>query len=72
MFGYKIGLNNDNIYVAVPKKYFDDPQYEGVVLISCDGKTKEVVAKEREHEATFDDKYNKGMVYTLYYFKWSD
>lgn len=66
MFGYKIGLNNDDIYVAVPEKYL----LKEAVEITCDGKTKVVTMSDRAHQATFADKFNKGMNYTLVYFKW--
>lgn len=67
MFGYKIGLNNDSIYVAVAKKYFDGPKMDGTVTIECEGVKKLVTAADKASEATFKD-WN----YTLYYFKWSE
>lgn len=72
MFGYKIGLNDDHIYVAVAKKYFDGPKMDGVVKIDCEGEQKIVTADDKASEATFKDKYHPESNYTLYYFKWRD
>jgi len=67
MFGYKIGLANDNLYVAVPKKYFANGQ---VVNITCEDESKVVTDKDKVMETTQADKFGKGMTYTLYYFLW--
>ncbi len=67
MFGYKIGLNNDNLYIAVPKKYFANGQ---VVEVNCEDKKKIFTEEDRQAEATQKDKFNGGMNYTLYYFLW--
>lgn len=67
MFGYKIGLMNDNLYVAVPKKYFANGQ---AVEINCEGEKKIVIEIDRQAETTQKDKFNGGMNYTLYYFLW--
>ena len=72
MLGYKIGLNDDHVYVAVAKKYFDGPKMDGVVIIDCDGQQKTVTADDKVSEATFKDKFHPETNYTLYYFKWSD
>lgn len=72
MLGYKIGLNDDHIYVAVAKKYFDGPKMDGVVTIDCEGVQKVVTADDKVSEATFKDKYHPNANYTLYYFKWKD
>ena len=67
MFGYKIGLNNDNLYVAVPKKYFKDNQ---VVTVVCEDEIKLFSEDDKIIETTQKDKFNGGMNYTLYYFLW--
>lgn len=67
IFGYKIGLNNDNIYVAVPKKYFKDNQ---VVQVTCEDEIKIFNEDNKIIETTQKDKFNGGMNYTLYYFLW--
>lgn len=66
LFGYQIGLNNDNLYIAVPKKYFTDE----VVEVECDGEKKTYGVEDKVLEATQLDKFGKGMTYTLYYFLW--
>lgn len=71
MFGYQIGLNNDDIYVAVPQKYFDGPGMDGLVNICCDGQNIMVTAEGKTSEATFKDKFHPGENYTLYYYLWS-
>lgn len=68
MLGYKIGLNDDKIYVAVPKKYFG----KEAVTIVCDGVEKTVLAEDRASEATLKDKFNPDKNYTLYYFLWKE
>lgn len=65
LFGYQIGLNNDNLYVCVPAKYFKDES----VNILIDGVSKIVIASDREQEVTFKDKFNPAKNYELYYFK---
>jgi len=72
MFGYKIGLRDDHIYIAVAKKYFDGPKMDGVVEIDCEGERKVVTADQRVSEATFKDKFHPDNNYTIYYFKWSE
>lgn len=72
MFGYKIGMNDDHIYIAVAKKYFDGERMDGVVEINCDGEKKIVTVEDKVREITFKDKYHPESNYTLYYFKWSD
>ena len=67
LFGYKIGLLNDNLYVAVPKKYLDQP-----VEIICEGDSKIVTSDDSVHEITHDDKFNRGLSYTLCYFLWKE
>jgi len=67
LFGYKIGLNNDNLYVAVPKKYFAT---NPVIEIECEDEKKVVTENDKEAETTQRDKFNGGMNYTLYYFLW--
>jgi hypothetical protein len=66
MFGYKIGLQNDNLYIAIPKKYFIDE----VVEVECDGEKKTYSVEDKFLEATQLDKFGKGLTYTLYYFLW--
>lgn len=66
IFGYKIGLNNDNVYIAIPKKYFKD----GGVQVTCEGETRVFSEEDKKGEATQKDKFNGGMNYTLFYFLW--
>ena len=72
MLGYKIGLNDDHVYVAVAKKYFDGPKMNGVVEINCEDEKKIVTVEDKAGEATFKDKFNSDLNYILYYFKWRD
>lgn len=65
LFGYQIGLNNDNLYCAVPAKYFKDNS----IQIVCEELTRTVLDTDRENETTFKDKYNPNKNYLLYYFK---
>ena len=71
MFGYQIGLNNDNLYVAVPAKYFANGQSVSIQVF--DGNkveiSKVVIDTDRESEATFKDKFKPENNYKLYYFK---
>lgn len=67
MLGYRIGLLNDDLYIAVPKKYFDNNE---PVEVTCEDTTKTYLAEDRATEATQSDKFGKGMTYTLYYFLW--
>lgn len=67
MLGYKIGLTNDDLYIAIPKKYFD--KYE-IVQAECDGIKQAYVSDDRVAEATQSDKFGKGLTYILYYFLW--
>ena len=67
LFGYQIGLNNDNIYIAVPKKYFDKHK---TVMVMNNGVAKEYFAKDRAGEATLKDKFKPTKNYTLYYLLW--
>lgn len=66
MFGYKIGLNNDNLYIAIPKKYLK----KDVVEVECGGEIKLYSLDDTIIEATQKDKYNGGMNYTLCYVLW--
>jgi hypothetical protein len=68
IFGYKIGLNNDHFYIAIPAKIF----FNGAVNVSCMGESKLVTESMKEMEITLKDKYKKGQNYKLYYFKWED
>jgi len=72
MLGYKIGLHDDHIYVAVAKKYFDGPKMDGTVEIECEGEKKLVTVSDKSLEATFKDKFHPAKNYTLYYFKWKE
>lgn len=67
LFGYKIGLNNDSLYVAVPKKYFDKDE---VIQIQCDGIAKTVMKEDSVQEVALKDKYKQEENYILYYFLW--
>lgn len=70
IFGYKIGIRDDRLYVAVPKKYFDTK--DGMVNVFCDGDSKMVTESDKVREATFEDKFKRGQQYTLYYFFWKE
>lgn len=67
MFGYKIGIHNDNIYVAVPEKYFRNG--ETVEVTSFEEKRVYSI-NDKAAETTFPDRFGKGMTYKLYYFLW--
>lgn len=69
LFGYKIGLNNDNLFVAVPKKYFANGQS---VEVKCEDETKIVIESDKVSETTQKDKYTGEMNYTIYYFLWKE
>ena len=66
MFGYKIGLMNDNLYVAIPKKYLEKEP----VNATCDGESKTFTIDNVEIEATQKDKFNGRMNYQLCYVCW--
>ena len=67
LFGYQINLGNDNLYLAIPKKYFK--KYSSVIAVN-DGIKKEYTIKDKVAENTFKDKYNPKKDYTIYYFLW--
>jgi len=67
LFGYQIGLANDNLYIAIPKKYFTNGQ---AVEVTCEDEKKIFTQEDKQAEATQKDKFNGGMNYTLYYFLW--
>lgn len=69
VLGYSIGLQNDDLYIAVPKKYFTD-SCDSIDVI-FDNKMKTFVVSQHEHETTFKDKYKPQNNYTIYYFKWT-
>ena len=71
LFGYQIGLNNDNLYVAVPAKYFKGDNAVRIVVINGTETEliKTVLAEDREYETTFKDKFKPDENYLLYYFK---
>lgn len=65
--GYKLGLNNDNLYISVPKKYCK--KYNSIIVV-CDKEKKEFVVKDKVMEVTQMDKFTGKMNYCLYYFLW--
>jgi len=67
LFGYQIGPANDNLYIAIPKKYFTNGQ---AVEVTCEDEKKIFTQEDKQAEATQKDKFNGGMNYTLYYFLW--
>lgn len=67
LFGYQIGLENGDIYIAIPKKYFTG---DNAVKVICDGEEKTFLESDSEHETTFKDKFKPQNNYTIYYFKW--
>jgi hypothetical protein len=68
MFGYQIGLLNDNLYVAVPLKYLE----LGEVKVTCEDESKIVSMKDEVIRLTHDDKFEAGMTYTLIYILWKE
>lgn len=66
VLGYKIGLHNDYLYVAVPKKYFR----AGSVLVVSDDKSKIFTLEDKEMESVFKDKYDSTKDYPVVYFLW--
>jgi hypothetical protein len=67
LFGYQINLGNDNLYIAIPKKYFK--KYSSIIAMN-DGDSKEYTIKDIAGEATFKDKFKPTKNYTLYYLLW--
>ena len=68
LLGYNIGLNNDNLYIAVPKKYLGS----GSIQVTCDGESKVFKDEDVAQEVTLKDKFDQGKNYTLCYFLWKD
>ena len=66
LFGYNIGLNNDNLYIAVPKKYLGN----GSIQVTCDGESKVFKDEDVAQEVTLKDKFDPEINYTLCYFLW--
>jgi len=66
LFGYNIGLNNDNLYIAVPKKYIGEKPIE----VTCDGESKIFTNEDVAQEVTLKDKFDQEKNYTLCYFLW--
>ena len=66
MFGYNIGINNDSLYVAIPKKYL----VKEAVEVTFNGDKKIFTIDDVEGETTQKDKYNGGMNYTICYVCW--
>lgn len=72
MSGYKIGLENSNLYIAVPQKYFEYPNEDASVMIVYEDRRIVVTPLEIIKRMTFDDKFNKNKSYTLCYVLWKD
>lgn len=69
VLGASLGLNNGDLYIAIPKKYFTDDSKEIDVVFN--GESKKFTIAQHEHETTFKDKYKPNNDYTIYYFKWT-
>ena len=67
LFGYQIGLHNDDIYIAVPKKYFTG---DNAIRVICEDEEKVYTESDHEHETSFKDKFKPENNYVIYYFKW--
>jgi hypothetical protein len=67
IFGYRIGLDNDNFYIAIPDKYFKDTNQ---IEVQCQDKVAIIDVKNKAQEATFEDKFKPHTYYNLYYFLW--
>ena len=64
--GYKIGLENPNVYIAAPKKYFKG----GELVVEGPGGIQRVHEKDIVKEITLPDKIKPGTDYILAYLLW--
>jgi len=64
--GFRIGLHDGNLYVAIPNKYFRN----GGVEVEFDGEVRGFNQKDALTERSFNDKFKHGEHYTLYYYFW--
>jgi len=65
--GYKLGLKNDKVYVAVPSKYIKQDK----VTVTYENDKMYLNKNARpKHRETFNDKFRVGEKYTLYYYLW--
>jgi len=64
----KLGLNNPNLYVGVPTKYFNE---DGHVGVKYNGNVRRIYLKNKVKGCgkTFNDQFSDG-TYTIEYFKW--
>ena len=71
LFGYQIGLNNDNLYVAVPSKYFTNNQSINILVMNENiiELSKLVTINDKEQEVTLKDKFKLNNNYLIYYFR---
>jgi len=63
--GYKLNLDPDTKYIAVPKKH----RKEEIMVYYQDDEMLITRSKKPEKELQFEDKFNRGK-YTLQYFEW--
>lgn len=65
--GYKLGLKNANLYIAVPEKHFSNST---AVKVNYAGTIREVFESDVIKRRTFNDKFRPGENYIFYYFLW--
>jgi hypothetical protein len=63
--GYKIGLENANLYLGIPDKYFKHN-----CMVEFDGEIKTYSDKEVVTEREFNDKFRPNATYALRYVLW--
>lgn len=65
--GFRLNLEKEKYYVAVPKKKFSD----GQVRVQYEDEYRDFIKKDIKAALDFKDKYGRGK-YTLLYFCWDD
>lgn len=65
--GYKLGLKNPSLYIAVPKKHFNTT---AALRVNYIGDSRELFMMDVVKERTFNDNFRPGEKYTLCYFLW--
>jgi len=67
--GDRIGLNNNDDYVAIPDRHFNTST---AVMVNYAGDQREIFELDVVKKKVFNDKFRPGETYTLYYFLWEN
>ena len=69
--GWKLGLENPNLYIGIPVKYFfDNKGHMKFITASYQGVEKTFEPKNSVLDKKFNDRFIPGSTYTLLYFLW--